>query len=332
MPEIGQQRPAAFQFGVFELNPQTRELRKQGVKLKIQDQPLQILFLLLEHPGEIVTREEIQKRLWPENTYVDFDNAINSAVRKLRDALGDSPENPRFIETIARRGYRFIAPVNGPVPLRPVRTSSAEGKERRVPIQKRVWVVLAAALVFVIGAGVLYRHYPERSRTVSDVLPPPVPLTSYPGFQWSPSFSPDGTRVAFTWHEPGKRPGIYVKLIGPTDPVRITSGEESDFAPAWSPDGRWIAFLRAKGPLTCAVMLIPSLGGTARELTRLQLDTFRFMYDRPWSASAPFLAWSSYGRWLLATEQTGPVCLVANEKMRIVRYCVFHPADAEYLL
>ncbi|MGC2659782.1 MAG: helix-turn-helix domain-containing protein [Bryobacteraceae bacterium] len=82
------------------------------MKLKLQEQPFQILLVLLERPGEIVSREEIQKRLWPVNTYVDFDNAINSAVRKLREALGDSPENPRFVETLARRGYRFIAPVS----------------------------------------------------------------------------------------------------------------------------------------------------------------------------------------------------------------------------
>jgi cholera toxin transcriptional activator len=87
MPLIEQHRPA-FQFGSFELNPHTRELRKNSVKLKLQEQPLHILLLLLERPGEVVTRDEIQRRLWPENTYVDFDNAINSAVRKLRDALG----------------------------------------------------------------------------------------------------------------------------------------------------------------------------------------------------------------------------------------------------
>lgn len=100
-----------FNFGAFELNRRTGELRKHGVRLKLQDQPLQILTLLLERAGEMVTREEIQARLWPANTYVDFDNAINSAVRKLRDALGDSAENPRFVETLPRRGYRFIAPV-----------------------------------------------------------------------------------------------------------------------------------------------------------------------------------------------------------------------------
>lgn len=326
------QEQSAFQFGVFELNPQTRELRKHGVKLKLQDQPLHILILLLEHPGEIITREEIQKRLWPENTYVDFDNVINSAVRKLRDALGDSPENPRFIETIARRGYRFIAPVNAPPAVQPVRNVGPEAKKYGLPNHKPLWEVLGVVLLLLIAAGMLYRQYFDRSRTVSDALPPPVPLTSYPGFQWSPSFSPDGTRVAFTWREPGKPPGIYVKLIGPTDPVRLTSGEESDFAPAWSPDGRWIAFLRAKGPLTCAVMLIPSLGGTARELTRLQLDTFRFIYDRPWSASPPFLAWSSDGRWLLAPEQTGPEGPPRVAPVRIERISVESGEKSPFLL
>ncbi len=103
---------AAFQFGVFELDPIAGELRKRGVRLRLQEQPLQILAALLERPGEIITRDEIQERLWPAGTYVDYDNAINGAIRKLRDALGDSAECARFIETLARRGYRFIAPVS----------------------------------------------------------------------------------------------------------------------------------------------------------------------------------------------------------------------------
>src|SRR5438270_12789997 len=102
MPGTDQQ-PSILQFGVFELNPHTRELRKQGLKIKIQDQPLQILTILLERPGQVITREEIQKRLWPDGIYVDFDNAINSSIRKLREALSDSPTNPRFVETLSRR-------------------------------------------------------------------------------------------------------------------------------------------------------------------------------------------------------------------------------------
>jgi Tol biopolymer transport system component/DNA-binding winged helix-turn-helix (wHTH) protein len=100
-------------FGLFEVDFASQELRKSGIKIKIQDQPFQILSLLLERPGQIVTREEIQKRLWAGDTFVDFDLGLNSAVKKLRQALGDESENPRFVETLYRRGYRFLAPVQG---------------------------------------------------------------------------------------------------------------------------------------------------------------------------------------------------------------------------
>src|SRR5690242_21354037 len=100
-----------FQFGAFEVNPRAGELRKNGLRIKVQEQPFQMLLLLLERPGEIIGREEIRAKLWAENTFVDFDNAISSAVRKLREALGDNAENPRFIETLAKRGYRFIGQI-----------------------------------------------------------------------------------------------------------------------------------------------------------------------------------------------------------------------------
>ena len=101
----------AIRFGLYEVDFASQELRKSGIKIKIQDQPFQILALLLERPGQIVTREEIQKRLWAGDTFVDFDLGLNSAVKKLRQALGDESDNPRFIETLYRRGYRFLAPV-----------------------------------------------------------------------------------------------------------------------------------------------------------------------------------------------------------------------------
>ena len=101
-----------IQFGAFELDSAAGELRKHGVKIRLQEQPLQILQQLLEHPSEIVTREELRKRIWPADTFVDFDHGLYSAVQRLRDALGDAAETPRYIETLPRRGYRFIAPVN----------------------------------------------------------------------------------------------------------------------------------------------------------------------------------------------------------------------------
>ena len=99
-------------FGSFELDLRAGELRKQGVKIKLQEQPFQILAVLLEHPGQVVTREELRSKLWPADTFVDFDHSLNKAVNKLREALGDSAENPRFIETIPRRGYRLLAPID----------------------------------------------------------------------------------------------------------------------------------------------------------------------------------------------------------------------------
>jgi cholera toxin transcriptional activator len=100
-----------FRFGPFEADERTGELRKQGRRLPLPDQPLQILLMLLGRPGELVTRREIQQRLWPNGTFVDFDHSVNTAVNKIRDALGDSAASPRFVETLARRGYRFIGPV-----------------------------------------------------------------------------------------------------------------------------------------------------------------------------------------------------------------------------
>jgi TolB-like protein/DNA-binding winged helix-turn-helix (wHTH) protein/Flp pilus assembly protein TadD len=104
---------ARVRFGVFEVDLRSGELHKQGIKIKLHDQPFQVLAMLLEHPGQLVTREELHLKLWPANTFVDFDVGLNSAIKRLRDALGDSAEDPRFVETLPRRGYRFIAPVEG---------------------------------------------------------------------------------------------------------------------------------------------------------------------------------------------------------------------------
>jgi len=101
-------------FGVFELDLSAGELRKNGVKLRLQGQPFQVLALLLERPGQVVTRDELRQSLWPSDTFVDFDHSLNTAINKVREALGDSASSPRFVETMARRGYRFIAPVQLP--------------------------------------------------------------------------------------------------------------------------------------------------------------------------------------------------------------------------
>ena len=136
-----------YRFGVFEADPGSGELRRQGIRLKLNAQPFQVLMMLLERPGELLTREEISRQLWPEGTFVDYEHGVNSAVNRIREALGDTAGNPRFIETLARRGYRFIAPVeqirlNGALlPLRP------KSHLRRVPNRRRTkpgWVPIPA--------------------------------------------------------------------------------------------------------------------------------------------------------------------------------------------
>src|SRR6267143_2362847 len=110
-------RARRTRFGAFDLDLRSGEMHRHGIRLKLQDQPFQVLALLLEHSGDVVTREELHQKLWPADTFVDFDAGLNSAIKKLRDVLGDSAEEPRYIETLPRRGYRFIARVdNGDLP------------------------------------------------------------------------------------------------------------------------------------------------------------------------------------------------------------------------
>src|ERR1700746_1626070 len=110
-------RTRRTRFGAFEVDLRSGALHKRGIRLKLQDQPFHVLAILLERPGEVVTREELRQKLRPANTFVDFDTGLNSAIKKLRDVLGDSAEEPRYVETLPRRGYRFIAPVeNGDPP------------------------------------------------------------------------------------------------------------------------------------------------------------------------------------------------------------------------
>jgi DNA-binding winged helix-turn-helix (wHTH) protein len=113
-------------FGVFELDLNTGELRKGGVKLRLQGQPVQVLTLLLERAGDVVTREELREKLWASDTFVDFDHSLNTAINKVREALGDSAASPRYVETLARRGYRFIAPMQAPVQASSTNAVAAE--------------------------------------------------------------------------------------------------------------------------------------------------------------------------------------------------------------
>jgi len=170
-------------FGSFEVDLGSRELRRQGLKISLQDQPFRLLALLLERAGEVVTREELRDKLWPADTFVDFDHSLNTAVRKLREALGDSAETPRYVETLARRGYRFVAPVAAPETTAPpthsadadVPSPSPPTTTRRPPSARRVVAMVAvlsfAALVaYWVGGRPRPRTQPGRRLTLA-VLP-----------------------------------------------------------------------------------------------------------------------------------------------------------------
>jgi TolB-like protein/DNA-binding winged helix-turn-helix (wHTH) protein/Flp pilus assembly protein TadD len=174
-----------LRFGVFELDLRSGELRKHGLRVRLQEQPLRLLEMLLERPGEVVTREELQKRLWPADTFVDFDHGLNKAINKIREALGDSAESPRFVETVSRRGYRFLAevkdadaaPVRKPE-LATLRQPEAEGLDHPPPPDKvgevrnlsrsRAWKI-AVLLLFLIAAAFAFRKLHFWSRPSSTI-------------------------------------------------------------------------------------------------------------------------------------------------------------------
>jgi DNA-binding winged helix-turn-helix (wHTH) protein len=142
--------PAILSFGVFEVDLRACELRKQGVRVKLQDQPFQVLTLLLKRPGEVVSREELRSQLWGSDTFIDFDNGLNTLINKLREALGDSADSPRYIETLPRRGYRFIAPLDSC--QRRVETALSRGYGVN-------WLVMALVCMGALAiAGYSYFH------------------------------------------------------------------------------------------------------------------------------------------------------------------------------
>jgi eukaryotic-like serine/threonine-protein kinase len=158
-----------LRFGTFEVDVRAGELRKQGVRIKLQEQPFQVLTVLLQRPGEVVTREELRSQNWPADTFVDFDNSLNTAINKLRDALGDSADSPRFIETLPRRGYRFIAPVTG---VDGTTRGTAAGVTAAAPPRNRKIVVAAAVLALAAGtaAGLFWRSRHVHGLTEKDTI------------------------------------------------------------------------------------------------------------------------------------------------------------------
>jgi Tol biopolymer transport system component/DNA-binding winged helix-turn-helix (wHTH) protein len=288
-------------FEDFQVDLEAGEVWKAGRRLKVQDQPFKILAALLQRPGEIVTREELRQLIWPEQSFGDFDHAINLAITKLRSTLGDSADVPHLIETLPRRGYRFIAPLkepNDPPPehsIRPLEEPPDRGpypSPQRPPAKasaKKLWLLSGGLVLILVSAAVWLKVFP-RHREPSATADELVPLVSMPGLQKDPAVSPDGNQVAFGYAE-APHPGIYTAVIGGEKPLQLTENE-ADMDPAWSPDGRQIAFSRVDDANRKILYLIPALGGLPRHIYTSQSALAHHCNTMSWSPDGKFLAFS----------------------------------------
>ena len=255
-----------IRFGIFEVDLRAGQLRRNGLKVRLQEQPFQVLAMLLERPGEVVTREDLHARLWPADTFVDFDHGLNAAVKRLRDALGDSAENPRFVETLARRGYRFVAPVEFPS----VETDGAQASSVRdttVPTAARSrWGMVAAGIVAVLLALGFGLHMGMRaSRALQPVLPKEIRLTanSPDAPVYFGAISPDGRYLAYI--DPR---GAFLREIASDESHALSLPEGLRIHHvSWYPDGsHLLAEALAGSEERTGLWNVPLLGGTPRRL------------------------------------------------------------------
>lgn len=260
----GNDMSSTRRFGVFEVDLRAGELRRSGIKVKLQEQPFQILAELLEHHGQVVTREELRSHLWPADTYVDFDHSLNAAIRRLRDALGDSAENPTFVETVARRGYRFLAPVSG-IPQNghlsvEVETTPAAVVAPASQIRRRWIAAIVSAIVLVlIGLMIGFRIAPR-----SPTLDRTTRLTANPIGDpvRSAAISPDGRHLAFS-----DETGFYVRQIdtGETHPIALPENLAASSI-SWAPDSDHMIVALVGSNRQTSLWEVSVLGGNARKV------------------------------------------------------------------
>jgi DNA-binding winged helix-turn-helix (wHTH) protein len=253
--------PSVVRFGEYELDLRTAELRRRSQRIRLQEQPFLILLELLEHPGQLVTREEIRQRLWPGNTTVEFDHSINAAIKRLRDSLADSAESPRFIETIAKRGYRFIAPVE-PASLpteSDLNEKQTDLKESpRKPLHFRPAIITAAVLAVGIVASVWIAFFRVQgkpkvvrfTRLTSDGQKKIGPLVS------------DGVRVYFNEWLPDGQLIIAQVLVHGGEVVPLSVPLREPFIQDITKDGTELLVANEEGMQGRSIWVQPVAGGS----------------------------------------------------------------------
>lgn len=274
-------------FGVFEVDLEAGELRRNGMRVRLQEQPFQVLRTLLEHHDEVVTRDELQATLWPSDTFVDFDHSLNAAVKRLRDALGDTAENPRFVETLARKGYRFIAPLNGKTEhaLPPVAVPAP------APVPGDHWWIagaVIAAVVLLLAGLFLGLRLARQAQVTTHITERRLTFNPEEHRVYGGVLSPDGKNLAFA-----DDTGFYLRQVdtGETHPVSFPPEFNPRPKPmAWFPDGTHIlACWASSAAEPTSLWVISIMGGTPRKLI-----------DNAWQA-----ALSSDGSQILFVRGTG---------------------------
>lgn len=269
-----------FRFGPFELSKRDGELRKNGVRIKLQEQPFRVLVELLASAGTLVTREELQQKLWPADTFVDFDVGLNSAIRKIRQALGDDADHPRYIETAAKRGYRFLGPVHKttgdslvtseslatpPPSVSATRQAETQIAERSTPHKYFRWFFLLIALVVVVVAvaGVIVTRL--KLRPPQPVVEKRVTTNSPEAPIFVAEISPDGKYLAYAG--PSE---MYVRQLdtGEVRRLAVPKGFNFPLPSSWFPDSTDLVFVEyAANEHARSIWRLSILGGDPQKLT-----------------------------------------------------------------
>jgi DNA-binding winged helix-turn-helix (wHTH) protein/Tol biopolymer transport system component len=276
-----------IRFGAFDVDPRSGELRKAGTRIRLQEQPFKVLLALLERPGELVSRDELRRRIWPEESFGDFDHAVSVAVAKLRAALGDTAEIPRYVETLHRRGYRFIFPMS------PTVLQEAHNDGRPALAQKQTigntavfrgnrYVVLFVCLGLLAAIVAAY-YFWSPSRTPNG----PAKITQIS--RWNKPMggarlSPDGHALAFSSPAGGINQ-VFLMLTSGGEPLQLTNDEGDKFVDSFSADGKEVYYARSLSYDT-GVWAVQTLGGSPRRVVSglylLPLpDGTSFIYTKP---------------------------------------------------